>query len=401
MTISEKNITILGAGIGGLTAAIALAQRGARVRVLEQAPELTEVGAGLQITPNGSAVLVALGLADPLAAIGLPLKAVQLRDYQYGRSVMRLDMTHPAHGNPNPYLMIHRADLIEVLADGARAAGVDLCFGRQVVSVAVQPERCDLQMADGTQEQAEILVAADGVRSLVRQELNGAGGPAFTGQAAWRATVPADRVPGISLDHVATVYMGPGRHLVTYPLRGGRLINIVAVEARSDWVAEGWHLTDDPKHMRAAFAGWSRDVQMLLNAVEEVHLWGLFAHPVAPVWASGAAVLLGDACHPTLPFLAQGANMAIEDAWVLAEELDRQPTRNAGFAAYQTRRSTRVKRIVAQAHGNTAIYHMATPGVRQVLHFGMRVVNVLAAPKFARRYDWLYGLDVTRQRPAG
>ncbi len=397
MALKGKSITILGAGIGGLTAAIALARRGARVTVMDQAPELTEVGAGLQITPNGTAVLAALGLAKRVASIGVPLEAVELRDYRGGQLVTRLDMREARHGNDNPYLLLHRADLVDMLAHAALRHGVTLLFGKKVTGVAIGFDQANLPLEDGSQRNCRILIGADGIHSVTRQAMNGPREPDFTGQVAWRATVEARYVPIHDMPKVATVYMGPGRHMVIYPLRDGRLINIVAIEERKKWVAEGWNHHDDPANLRRAFSSFPPYVRRLLSLCENVYLWGLFSHPVAENWYQGGAAILGDAAHPTLPFLAQGANMALEDAWVLAEEMDRHDELQEGFAAYQKRRQNRVRKIVRGAADNTRIYHMASAPLRTALHAGMRLTSRAAPGLLLGRYDWLYGHDVTRE----
>ncbi len=396
MALKGRSVTILGAGIGGLTAAIALARRGARVTVVEQAPELVEVGAGLQITPNGTAVLAALGLGDRVARIGVSLEAVELREHHAGNLVLRLNMTQAQHGNDNPYLLVHRADLVEMLAQAARRHGVAMILGKRVTGVAIGFDQATLPFEDGSQRNCRILVGADGIHSVTRQAVAGAREPRFTGQVAWRATVEARHVPIHDMPRVATVYMGPRRHLVTYPLREGRMINIVAVEERAKWVAEGWNHLDDPANLRRAFSGFPADIRRLLGLCENVHLWGLFAHPVAERWYRGTTAILGDAAHPTLPFLAQGANMAIEDAWVLAEELDRNDEIEPALVTYQKRRRKRARRIVRAATDNTRIYHMSSPLLRGAAHAAMRVAGQLTPEMMLRRYDWLYGMDVTR-----
>jgi salicylate hydroxylase len=396
MALKGKNVTVLGAGIGGLTAAIALARRGARVSVLEQAPEIAEVGAGLQITPNACAVLHELDLLRRVEREAVRLEAVELRDHQGGAALMRLDMTRARHGNQHPYLLVHRADLIETLAASARRHGVSILLGKAVTGVAIGFDQVSLPIENGPQRTTKYLVGADGIRSVTRQALNKKVPPNFTGQVAWRALVDARYVPLYDIPPVATVHVGPGRHLVTYPLRQGRLMNIVAVEQREVWAAEGWHHKDDPDNLRRAFAGFGPEVRKLLTLCEDVHLWGLFAHPVAETWSQSGAVILGDAAHPTLPFLAQGANMAIEDAWVLAEEMDRHDDVQDAYAAYRKRRFARVRRIVAASTGNTRIYHLANPLARAVAHRGMRFLNRTRGEAMLARYDWLYGHDVTR-----
>lgn len=191
--------------------------------------------------------------------------------------------------------------------------------------------------------------------------------------------------------------MGAGRHLVSYPLRGGTLRNIVAVEERSAWVEESWSLRDDAMEMRLAFQDFGPRVQGWLEQVEDVYLWGLFRHPVAPVWtrdlAQGGVAILGDAAHPTLPFLAQGASMALEDAWVLAERLSHAPLPEA-LRQYQAARAPRCARIVAAANSNARAYHLS--GVpRSIAHMALRLGGMLAPSLALKRFDWLYDFDVT------
>lgn len=386
LTLKDMQITVIGAGIGGLAAARALAMRGAKVRVLEQAPAIREVGAGLQISPNGARVLDALGLSEALRTRAMQARAVQLLDYR-GASVTRLDLGRLANRD---YFFMHRADLIDVLADGARMAGVEISLGAQVEAVRLEPKAV-LRFADGAEETPDLLIGADGLHSVVRSAVCGSLAPFFTGQTAWRAIVPnrTGRSPE------ARVHMGPRRHVVSYPLRDGADLNLVAVQERDTWVEEGWSQEDDPDHLRAAFADFGAEVQDMLADVERAHLWGLFRHPVAPEWHRGCAVLLGDAAHPMLPFLAQGANMALEDAWVLAEALSLPGGMDTRLAAYQTRRRDRVVRVTDAASGNAWKYHLALPPVRWAAHQAMRLGGRLMPGKMMRQFSWLYEHDVT------
>jgi salicylate hydroxylase len=376
--IIGTEIVVLGAGIGGLAVAVALAQRGAKVRVLEQAPAIREVGAGIQVSPNGWAVLRALGIGP----VGDPSAAVALHDGASGRAVLRMAL-------PEGFWLVHRADLIGALAEAARAAGVEILLGAQVTGVDADGPQAVVQMADGARTRHDIVIGADGLHARTRTAVLGDIAPFFTHQVAWRALIP-----GQGEAAQARVFMGPGRHLVTYPLRAGRLTNIVAVEEREDWAEEGWHHTDDPANLRAAFADFGAPVRKMLAQVEEVHVWGLFRHEVAARWSRGGVVLLGDAAHPTLPFLAQGAVMALEDAWVLAEALATQDTREAGFALYEVRRKERATKAIAAANANARNYHLG--GVQKtVAHAGLRVINAVAPQRMLKRFDWLYGHDVT------
>ncbi|MEP3441450.1 MAG: FAD-dependent monooxygenase [Sulfitobacter sp.] len=377
-----NNALVLGGGIGGLAAAVALARRGVAVTILEQADAIREVGAGLQVSPNGLAVLRALGLDKRLLDKGaVQGQAVVMQAHDRAGDVARLELRQlPA---PQQYYFMHRADLVEVLLRAAREQNVSFEFGAQAVKV-LPGDVPMVELADGTLRRAELVVGADGIHSRARVALNGPDAGFFTGQVAWRAVVPN------RFDHanVAMVTMGPGRHLVSYPLREGRLINLVAVEERKTWAEEGWNHPDDPANLRAAFDNFGGMARDMIDAVEQPTLWGLHRHPVAEVWHGGGVALLGDAAHPTLPFLAQGANMALEDAWVLAQNataLDR----------YAALRKPRVKRVIKAAEGNAWRYHLRLGPVRFAAHTALRLGSRIAPRRMLGAFDWLYGHDVT------
>ena len=380
---ADRRALVLGAGIGGLAAACALAGTGHAVEVLEQAPAIAEVGAGLQISPNGVRVLRALGI-DPHQA-GDPSQAVELRDAA-GRLVLRMDL--PAEPG---FFLCHRADLIAALERRARDLGVALHLLQQAESLDLIPGGARLVTAVGAGFETPLLIGADGLHSRLRPLIEGPSAPFFTGQVAWRATIEGDGGPP-----VAQVFMGPGRHLVSYPLRGGRLRNLVAVQERRLWAAEGWNHPDSPEALRAAFAGFGGPVPDWLAAVGAPYLWGLFRHPVATRWhdGQGRAALLGDAAHPTLPFMAQGANLALEDAAALARHLAATPDRAAALAAYGHERAPRAAAVVAAANANARNYHL-----KGALAFGahgvLRLAGRLAPGAALRRYGWIFDHDAT------
>lgn len=385
--LQGREITVLGAGIAGLAVATALAQRGARVQILEQAPEIREVGAGLQISPNGFRVLAALGLGTAAQAQSQATQAVELLDGETGQRVTRIAMDR--FGAEGQFRLFHRADLIGLLERAARDAGVEILLGRKVEEVTLTADWAVIQGSGGS-VRTELVIGADGLHSRLRAALNGEAKPFFTGQIAWRATLPAEG----AIDPVARVYMGAGRHLVTYPLRGGQLRNIVAIEERAKWVEESWSLTDDPLGLRIAFQDFVPEVRGWLDRIEQPNLWGLFRHPVARAWHGPHSVLLGDAAHPTLPFMAQGANLALEDAWLLAIALDQDGDR---LARYQMLREERVHRAVEAANANARNYHLS--GARRLAgHAALRVAGRLAPELLAGRYRWLYDYDVTSIR---
>lgn len=387
MSLIGQSITLLGAGIAGLACARALALRGAEVTVLEQADAIREVGAGLQISPNGAAVLRALGLGEALDRAGTAATGVRLIDGPSAEPVLSMDL------RGRDFRLLHRADLIALLLEGARGAGAELRLLQRIETVDLTGARPRIVTAQGAALTPDLLIGADGLHSPTRAALNGAAAAVFTGQVAWRAVLPEAEAEDTAA--LAEVHMGPGRHLVSYPLRGGRQRNIVAVEERSRWAEESWTLRDDPMDLRLAFETFSPRVRGWLDRVEEVHLWGLFRHPVARHWHGGRAVILGDAAHPTLPFLAQGANMALEDAWVLAGCLARHDTPEAAFAAYQQARAARCARIVAASTANARAYHLSSP-LRDIAHLGLRIGGRIAPQAALRRFEWIYGTDVTK-----
>lgn len=381
-----QDIAVLGAGVAGLAVARALALRGAKITVYERAPEISEVGAGLQITPNGARVMAALGLDAP--SVAMRSEGVRLMDGYTGRQVVHLDFKS---ARPNDdFLLMHRADLIGLLEQGVRDLGVEVRLSHDVAAVHGGADGVSLVFADGSEARHAVVLGADGLNSILRPMLNGAAKPFFTGQTAWRVTVPAlgGEPP------VAMIHMAAGRHVVSYPLRNGALVNIVAVEERADWTEEGWNHPGDPAEMLSHFANFAPGIKGLLSHATEVSRWGLFRHPVAQYWHSDRTALLGDAAHPTLPFLAQGANMALEDAWVLADCLAKLPLDQA-LPAYQARRRARVVKVIEAANANAKNYHLRG-AKRFVGHAALRLAGQVAPRQMVEKFAWLYDFDVTK-----
>lgn len=385
MALNGMSIAVVGGGIGGLAAARALRLHGAEVTVLEQAEAIREVGAGLQVSPNGFRVLQALGLADALRASSVRARTVRLCDAG-GAGLLRLDLGRLK--SPD-YHFVHRADLIDLLAEAARAEGVNIRLLQRVEGVVPGP-RPEIALANGARMHADLVVGADGLHSVVRRALNGTAAPFFTRQVAWRAVVPNSAGRGPE----ARVHMGPHRHMVSYPLRDGAMLNLVAVEERMAWAEESWSQQDDPENLRAAFAGFCPEVQAMLAEVDTVHLWGLFRHKVASRWHGSGVAILGDAAHPTLPFMAQGASLALEDAWVLADALSASGPLAARLAAYQRRREGRAQRVVEAATANARKYHLAFPPARWAAHAALRLGGAVAPGRMVRQFGWLYDHDV-------
>lgn len=382
-----RSAIVIGGGIAGMATAAVLGRAGISVTVLEQAGELREVGAGLQISPNGLSVLRALGLEPELRQRGaVRAQAVSLRDYRRNGEVARLDLKRLAADQA--YYFVHRADLLGALTGAAKRASADIRLG-QAVSEVRHGDVPEVYLNDGSKLRAELIVGADGVHSITRSLLNPKSTSFFTKQVAWRAVVPnVAQQPA-----EARIYMGPGKHIVAYPLRGGEFVNLVAVEEKDDWQDEGWQHKGDPNQLRETFSDFGSDAKILLNEVRDTSVWGLFRHPIAPLWYEKGVALVGDAAHPMLPFLAQGANMALEDAWVLG-----RMAQSDKLTSYQSVRAQRVERVIKTAQGNAKRYHLRSKPARALAHTGLKLVSTFAPKLMLKPFDWLYRHDVTNKQ---
>jgi salicylate hydroxylase len=313
-------VAIVGAGIGGLAAALLLRRAGIDAVVFEQAKALQNVGAGIQISPNASRILHRLGLAEPLGRVAVRPEAVVMRRWDDGAELWR----HPlgtaclsAYGAP--YYHLHRADLIAALAAALPPAFLRL--NQRVTGVEQSAPGVHLRLGDEAAGPFDALVAADGIHSAVRAccwDLVRARPPRFSGKTAYRGLIPAARLARLNLERDVTVWLGPERHLVHYFVAGGRLMNFVAVVPAGDWRVESWSARGEVADAVAEFADWHPQTRAVIGAADQTHRWALYDCDPLDQWAVGRVVLLGDAAHPMLPFLAQGAGQAIEDAAVLA-----------------------------------------------------------------------------------
>ncbi len=381
MKLNGVKIVIVGAGIGGLAAALALRLKGADVQVLEQAPEISEVGAGLQISANGLKVLRALGVVGEVPKLGQVSHGTVIRDFAKGRFISRLPA--PSAG---PTYYYHRADLIDLLLQAATRSGVEIRLDQKVTGVEDRSDSVKVQVLGGSSITADCLIAADGGRSGIRSLLNGEELLGFTHQVAWRATIPWQTHLKAPKAHLT---MGPGRHVVTYPLRDQSLMNIVAIEERTDWQQESWRQKGNASDLRARFSDFGGKVREILQAVQDPYIWALFLRPVARKWQNGRVALLGDAAHPTLPFMAQGACLALEDAWVLAASFDKDDI-PAALAFYEESRATRARQVVDAATANARNFHLRGP-----MRIAAQMVLTAAGSRLSRRYDWIYDYDAT------
>ncbi len=406
---TQHNALVIGGGIGGLTAALCLHQAGYRPLVLERATSLGEVGAGIQLSPNACRVLAAIGVLPAIEAGSFAPQSLEMRIGTSGRSVFTIEAGDAARAHWGaPYLHVHRADLIKHLSDALASRVTNpVIAGSDVESIRLHDQHVAVRMADGRELNAEYVIGADGIHSTIRRSLFGDDAARFTGNSAWRATVDIDRLGDDAPPPTACVWVGEGRHAVTYRLRGGRLANIVAVVEQSEWRSESWTERGDKALALADFDGWHPIVTTLLAEADAHYRWALFDRPPLTLWQQGRVALLGDACHAMLPFLAQGAAMAIEDAWVLTATLAGNMQRTGSesghepFDGYTAARLARVQRVYNGAKRNMHTFHLPA-GLRQTLTYGTMRLGGRLAPRIARaQLDWLYGEDVTARFPIG
>ena len=391
-----KTAIICGGGIGGLTTALCLNHFGFAARVLEQAPEFSEIGAGIQISPNGMKVLQAIGLGDVIATVAFRPTASTMRIGASGDTIFERPMgSRMEQKYGAPYLHIHRADLVEVLAQAVQermpdAARMDI----SVTGYTQDDDAVHVQTSDGAIT-GDILIGADGIKSVIRRTMLGPQNPRFTDNVAWRAVVPVEKLGRHIPEPKATVWTGKDKHAVTYLLRGGELANFVGVVERDDWREESWTATGTREHALADFAGWHPVVTTLIEQADAHYRWALFDRKPLGQWTEGRVALLGDAAHPMLPFMAQGAAQAIEDAYVLARALSENSDAASALNKYANKRKLRTARVQAAAGANMELFHQGA-GPKRGRKFGpIWAADKLAPDLIDAKLDWIYGHDVT------
>jgi 3-hydroxybenzoate 6-monooxygenase len=398
-TSREPDVIVVGGGIGGLSAAFALARQGLRVRVLERARQFGEVGAGMQIAPNCTRILQEYGLLGEARRLGVRPGNMIMRDALDGRELTRLDLRDTERRYGFPYMVIHRSDLHGIFLRGCERSGVELLTDRQVTGYESTGGGALVRLADGRAEAAAVVVAADGLHSTARQLMVG-DAPVNSAYVAYRAAIPIEqaRQNGVAETDVV-VYIGPRCHFVQYPLRGGEMFNQVAV-FESPRARAGQPDWGTPDELDAAFAGTCDDVRRGIPLMWRDRWWQMFDRDPVTTWVYGRVALLGDAAHPPLQYLAQGAIMAIEDGWVLARHASRRPGGagwDAVLAAYQAVRAEHCRRVVLTARTWGELWHL--DGTRRLQR------NAILRARDTYDYsftDWIYGPTalIPEQEPA-
>ena len=392
---NSPKLLIAGAGLGGLTAALALLKKGFDVEVYEQASELGEVGAGIQLSANANRVLYRLGLQSGLEELATTAAGKRIRLWNTGQTWKLFDLGGESVKNYGfPYYTIYRPDLHKILVDAVRQEKPDAIFlGAKCVGVEQDAKSVTLKLADGRRVNGDILIGADGVHSQVRRTLFGGDDPQFSGSLAWRGVIPAHVLPPQLREPHAVNWVGPGAHVIHYPLRNGQLVNFVGTVERDDWQVESWNQAGTVEECLNDFAGWNEDVRTLIRHIEVPYKWALMVREPMTKWVIDRVALLGDACHATLPMLASGAAMAIEDGYMLARAMEKYDGNfEAALASYENARVDRTARVVRGSAENARRFH--NPELAHAEGAAAYVDREWSEDKIRDRYHWLFSYDV-------
>jgi salicylate hydroxylase len=389
-------IVIIGGGIGGLTAALALERRGGQIVVCEQSPSLSEIGAGLNLTPNAIKALRALGLEDQVNAIGSGSEFLIIRNWKSGRIISRSRRGEFDRQFGAPNLTVHRADLLDVLSGALKTTEIRL--GARCIAVAGRDRVAVARFADGSEIEGDIVVGADGIHSVVRRSLFGADAPRFTGCICWRGMAEVSAVPSDISIADGALWMGPHGHVVHYPVRCGELLNIVAHFDSDAWTEESWTRECDVSELITTYAGWNSALTRLFPCSERWYKWALYDRDPLERWTLGRATLLGDSAHAMLPYLGQGAAMAIEDGCVLAATIARQPDDlDQALVAYERMRVPRTRAAVLGSRDRARENHLASRWARLKRDVKFALRERFGGDKTAFQVAWLYDYDVGRE----
>jgi salicylate hydroxylase len=388
-------ILIVGAGIGGLTAAMALMRTGHDVALYEQAPRLAELGAGVQISANGARVLFALGLEDAIRAVWSEPAGKEIRLWNTGETWKLFDLGAESVARYGaPYFMVHRADLHQLLIDAVQALSPDaINLDARCIGFEDSDKHVTLHLANGERGTGDALIGADGVHSRIRNILVGDDRPVFTGCMAWRGLVPVEKLPAHMRRNVGVNWVGPGGHVINYLLRRAEILNFVGIVER-DWRVESWTERGTREECAADFPGWNDDIHAVIRSIGEPYKWALLGREPLARFACGRAALLGDAAHPSLPMLAQGANMAIEDGMVLARCFSIYDDVEIALARYDAARVERTAKLVRGANEMAKRFH--NPALANAAGAKPYVEAQWNEETVKQRYDWIFEYDATR-----
>ena len=384
-------VMVVGGGIGGLTTALCCAEAGMDVQIFEQASKISEVGAGIQISPNGTRILQHLGLDKDLKKHSFHPHSLDMRIGKTGKTVFSIPILEAQKKYGAPYYHIHRSDLLSVLLKAVQnRADCKVFLNHKLTSVHDDELGVGLNFETGENYVGDIVIGADGIHSVVRDSILEKDNARFTGNVAWRAVIPSSDELKEIIPPCATVWTGNRRHAVTYYLRNGDLINFVGIVEQDDWIEESWSLVGDISELRREFDGFCHPVQVVLENVKTCFKWALHDREPLNRWSNGRKVVLGDAAHPMLPFLAQGAVMAIEDAQTLALCLVENPLQEA-LIKFEKQRKPRTIKVQSAARSNMKLFHHGTT-FSQLMHYGPIMLAAAIVPQFIQsRQDWLYG----------
>ena len=394
--MSKLKVLIAGGGIGGMATAIALLQRGFDVEVFEQASEIREFGAGIQISPNGNRALDSLGVFKALYELANPSDAKEIRLWNTGKVWPLFSLGEAAVRKYGyPYMTVFRPDLLRVLADEVKRLKPDaIHVNARCVDLKQTADGVELELADGPRVSGDVLVGADGVYSRIRAALFGEDPILFSGMVAWRTLIPMETLPEKFRRSVAVNWVGPGGHIVHYPIHNGTYMNFVGTLENCTWDGPPWSATAEAQECISAFSEWHDDIHTMLQNAPSVTKWAMCTRPFLPTWVSGRAVLLGDACHATLPFLAQGAVHTIEDGVILARCLETYSDSGEALKRFEAARQPRTYAMVKGSSDNTLRFH--NPALANVDTAEEFVSREWQSDAIAQRYEWLFTYDVDR-----
>jgi salicylate hydroxylase len=382
------DIAIIGGGVGGLAAAAFLRRAGLRATVYEQTSRLREIGAGVVVGPNAARLLRALGVLPAFAERAVALETGwEFRRWQDGSVLSAEDLTTECERRfGERTYTAHRADLLDAIAGAVPAD--DIRLGRRCVAVDADGPRYRLRFADGQTAEADVVIGADGIHSLVRAALTEPVPPTYSGLCAFRALVPAEHAPEFARRPAQTLWLGPGHHLVHYPISAGRYVNLVAFAPAGDYTTESWTATGTVRELLAEFAGWDDRLTALLRAAQTPGRWALLDRAPLTRWTSGTTTLLGDAAHPMFPFFGQGAAQALEDAAALARWLAADPADPAAaLRRYEALRIPRTTRLQEVSHARAHVNHLPDGPEQQARDASFKETDPLAASA------WIYAHD--------